>query len=71
VWWLMVTLVKRSSGSVDHPPVDARPLVGSRRGLFWVMVLVFGFLLMPVPMRVSLAGKDLPPAPPAATAPAP
>jgi membrane-associated protease RseP (regulator of RpoE activity) len=70
VWWLMVTLVKRSSGSLDHPPVDARPLTGSRRGLFWVMVLVFGLLLMPVPMRVSLAGKDLPP-PPAATAPVP
>jgi len=71
VWWLMVTLVKRSSGSVDHPPVDARALTGSRRGLFWLMVLVFGVLLMPVPMRVSLAGKDLPAPPAATTAPAP
>lgn len=71
VWWTMVTLVKRSSGTVDHPPVDVRPLVGNRRGLFWVMVLVFGLLLVPVPMRVSLAGKDLPPPVPAAMAPRP
>jgi membrane-associated protease RseP (regulator of RpoE activity) len=69
VWWVMVTLVKRSSGSGDHPPVDGRPLISSRRGLFWLMVVVFGILLMPVPMRVSLAGKDLPAA--TSTPPAP
>ncbi|HEX2657168.1 MAG TPA: hypothetical protein VHU40_02805, partial [Polyangia bacterium] len=72
VWWLLVTLVRRASGTIDHPPVEARPLVRSRRGLFWLMVLVFGSLLMPVPMRQSLAGKDLPEPPgAAATAPAP
>jgi membrane-associated protease RseP (regulator of RpoE activity) len=64
VWWLMVALVKRFSGSADHPPVELRPLVRSRRRLFWLMVVVFGLLLMPVPMRTTLAGVEPPPPPP-------
>jgi membrane-associated protease RseP (regulator of RpoE activity) len=63
VWWLMVTVVRRLSGTADHPPVDARPLVRSRRRLFWLMVVVFALLLMPVPMRQTLAGVDPPPPP--------
>jgi membrane-associated protease RseP (regulator of RpoE activity) len=63
MWWLMVTLVRRFSGSADHPPVEARPLVASRRPLFWLMVIVFALLLMPVPMRQTLAGVDPPPPP--------
>jgi membrane-associated protease RseP (regulator of RpoE activity) len=60
LWWGMVALVRRASGSGDHPAVEARPLGKSRRALFWVMVVVFVFLLMPVPMRRSLAGTDWP-----------
>jgi membrane-associated protease RseP (regulator of RpoE activity) len=58
VWWGMVALVWRASGSSDHPPVEARPLGPSRRALFWLMVVVFALLLMPVPMRETLAGSD-------------
>jgi len=64
MWWLMVAAVRRLSGSADHPPVEARPLGASRRGLFWLMVVVFALLLMPVPMRQTLAGLDPPPPPP-------
>jgi len=64
VWWLMVTAVRRLSGSGDHPPVEALPLGASRRRLFWLMVVVFALLLMPVPMRQTLAGVDRPPPPP-------
>jgi membrane-associated protease RseP (regulator of RpoE activity) len=64
MWWLMVTLVRRLSGSADHPPVEARPLGASRRRLFWLMVVVFALLLMPVPMRQTLAGVDPAPPPP-------
>lgn len=60
VWWGMVALVRRMSGTDDHPPVEVRPLPWSRRGLFWVMVVVFFSLLMPTPMRISLAGSDDP-----------
>jgi membrane-associated protease RseP (regulator of RpoE activity) len=69
LWWGMVRLVQRSSGSADHPPVDVRPLVPTRRALFWLMVVVFVFLLMPVPMRKSLAGVDIPSPPTTLTAP--
>ncbi len=61
VWWGMVALVRRASGTADHPPVDLRPLSASRRGLFWLMVVVFALLLMPFPMRQTLAGSDRPP----------
>jgi membrane-associated protease RseP (regulator of RpoE activity) len=56
VWWGMVTLVRRASGSADHPPVEARPLPASRHALFWLMVVLFVAILMPIPMRMSLAG---------------
>ncbi|MES1205061.1 MAG: site-2 protease family protein [Pseudomonadota bacterium] len=71
IWWGMVALVRRFSGSGDHPPVETRPLPASRRGLFWLMVVVFGLLLMPIPMRITLAGSDVSPggdAAPASTA---
>jgi len=69
LWWGMVKLVQRGAGSFDHPLVENRPLVRTRRALFWLMVLVFGALLMPVPMRRSLAGTDVPPPPATLSAP--
>ena len=61
VWWGMVAAVGRLGGSLDHPPVAARPLPASRRVLFWCMVIVFALLLMPVPMRQTLAGTTAAP----------
>jgi membrane-associated protease RseP (regulator of RpoE activity) len=61
LWWAMVAAVRRASGSADHPPVDRQPLPPSRRALFWVVAVVFALLLMPVPMRTSLAGVERPP----------
>jgi len=68
LWWGMVKLVQRGAGSFDHPLVEPRPLVPTRRALFWLMVVVFVALVMPVPMRKSLAGVDVPP-PPATLSP--
>jgi membrane-associated protease RseP (regulator of RpoE activity) len=51
VWFFLVSLMRRMSGGVNHPPVDDKPLPPSRRALFWVMVVVFVAVFMPVPMR--------------------
>ena len=51
VWFLLVSLMRRMSGGVNHPPVDDEPLPRSRRALFWLMVVVFVGVFMPVPMR--------------------
>jgi membrane-associated protease RseP (regulator of RpoE activity) len=59
VWYVLVGLVRRLSGGGNHPPVDDQPLPGSRRLLFWVMVVVFVGIFMPVPMRQNY----VPPAP--------
>jgi membrane-associated protease RseP (regulator of RpoE activity) len=56
VWFLMVSLMRRMSGGVNHPPVDEQPLPPSRRALFWLMVAVFITVFMPVPMR-QIPGK--------------
>lgn len=61
VWWGMVALVRRASGSADHPLVDPLPLPASRRRLFWIMVVAFFAILMPMPMRMSLAGSGAAP----------
>jgi membrane-associated protease RseP (regulator of RpoE activity) len=65
IWYLLVSVVQRASGGANHPPVDEdRPLPRSRRALFWLMVIVFVAIFMPVPLRETLAGAP-PPAPPA------
>jgi membrane-associated protease RseP (regulator of RpoE activity) len=64
VWHLMISVVRRISGGVNHPPVDETPLPRSRKLLFWLMVLVFVAVFMPVPLRATLVG-----APPATAAP--
>jgi membrane-associated protease RseP (regulator of RpoE activity) len=51
VWSLMVSVVRRLSGGINHPPVDDLPLPRSRRALFWIMVAVFVGIFMPVPFR--------------------
>jgi len=57
VWWGMVAVVRRASGSADHPAVERRPLPVSRQVLFWGVVVIFVAIVMPIPMRMSLAGS--------------
>lgn len=56
VWYLLATLLVRLSGGVNHPTVDDLPLPRSRKALFWLMVVVFIAVFMPVPFRTTLAG---------------
>jgi membrane-associated protease RseP (regulator of RpoE activity) len=56
VWFMLVGAVRRASGGENHPPVQPRPLPASRRALFWVMVVVFVSIFMPIPMRASVTG---------------
>jgi membrane-associated protease RseP (regulator of RpoE activity) len=64
VWYLLIRIVRRASGDVNHPPVDDRPLPPSRRALFWVMVAVFVMVFMPVPFRSTFVGGTTPTSPP-------
>jgi membrane-associated protease RseP (regulator of RpoE activity) len=69
VWYLLISLVRRLSGGVNHPPVQDQPLPRSRRALFWLMVLVFVGVFMPVPFRATFVGGTAArSAPPGATA---
>jgi membrane-associated protease RseP (regulator of RpoE activity) len=61
VWFALVGAVRRASGGVNHPPVQPRPLPASRRALFWLMVVVFVAIFMPVPFRESIGGDAPPP----------
>jgi membrane-associated protease RseP (regulator of RpoE activity) len=55
VWYLFLKILGRlSGGALAHPPVDDRPLPRSRRLLFWLVVLVFIAIFMPVPLRTTL-----------------
>jgi membrane-associated protease RseP (regulator of RpoE activity) len=60
VWYVLVAVVRRAGGGVNHPPVDDVPLPRSRRLLFWLMVAVFVGVFMPVPFRATLAGAPPP-----------
>ena len=57
VWYLLLGLLRRLSGGIDHPPVDDRPLPASRALLFWAVVLSFLLIFMPVPMRPTVEGQ--------------
>ncbi len=61
VWYVILSILGRfSGGRLDHPPVDDRPLPVSRRALFWLVLLVFAAIFMPVPLRLALgAGAGL------------
>jgi Zn-dependent protease len=61
VWYLLVGLLRRLSGGINHPPVDDQPLPASRKLLFWVMAAVFVAVFMPVVYRTTLAGIQPPP----------
>jgi membrane-associated protease RseP (regulator of RpoE activity) len=55
MWFVMLLVLGRISGGLDHPPVaDQRPLPASRVALFWVVLVAFVLILMPVPIRYSI-----------------
>jgi Zn-dependent protease len=62
MWFVLVGLMRKMTGGVNHPPVDDKPLPRSRRALFWLMVVTFVVVFMPVPMRPILVGGPPPPA---------
>jgi membrane-associated protease RseP (regulator of RpoE activity) len=68
VWFMLVGFVRRMGGGANHPPVQARPLPASRKALFWLMVLVFAAIFMPVPFRETTTGEEPAPEPAPTTA---
>jgi membrane-associated protease RseP (regulator of RpoE activity) len=63
LWYLLVAVMRRMTGGVNHPPVDDKPLPRSRRALFWLMVVVFVAVFMPVPLRQVMVGAPGSPPP--------
>jgi membrane-associated protease RseP (regulator of RpoE activity) len=61
MWFFLLGLMRRMTGGVNHPPVDDKPLPPSRRLLFWVMVVVFVAVLVPVPLRRIFVGEPAAP----------
>jgi membrane-associated protease RseP (regulator of RpoE activity) len=57
IWYLLVGVVRRLGGGPNHPPVSPKPLPVSRKALFWLMVLVFVGIFMPVPFRETVTGE--------------
>ncbi len=70
VWYVMLGLLRRLSGGIDHPPVDDRPLPRSRAILFGAVVASFALIFMPVPLRTTVGALPKPP-PISTTEPAP
>jgi membrane-associated protease RseP (regulator of RpoE activity) len=54
IWFVLLAVLRRLSGGIDHPPVDDRPLPASRARLFWLVFVTFAIIFMPVPLRPSL-----------------
>jgi membrane-associated protease RseP (regulator of RpoE activity) len=61
VWYVMLGLLRRLSGGIDHPPVDDRPLPPSRTVLFGAVVVSFVLTFMPVPLRTNVGAIPKPP----------
>jgi len=60
IWYVMLGLLRRLSGGIDHPPVDDRPLPRSRDRLFWTVVASFVLIFMPVPIRTNVGAEARP-----------
>jgi len=72
IWYIMLGVLRRLSGGIDHPPVDDRPLPPSRTLVFAAVATSFVVTFMPVPMRVNVgAGPPAAVTEAAATDPAP
>ncbi len=60
IWYVMLGLLRRLSGGIDHPPVDDRPLPRSRAFLFWSVAVSFVLTFMPVPFRTNVGAMAKP-----------
>jgi membrane-associated protease RseP (regulator of RpoE activity) len=69
IWYVMLGLLRRLSGGIDHPPVDDRPLPRSRARLFWTVVASFVMIFMPVPIRTNVGAVSRPHVEAASSAP--
>ena len=58
MWFVLLALLRRLSGGVDHPPVDDRSLPPSRVSLFWIVFVTFAIIFMPIPLRASLGAVE-------------
>ncbi len=58
VWTLLLLLMKKLAGGEYHPPVSDEPLGRSRVALFWVVLVTFLLIFMPVPLRISVGSVD-------------
>ncbi|MCC6746405.1 MAG: site-2 protease family protein [Deltaproteobacteria bacterium] len=54
VWWVLLTLMRRFSGGVYHPPVGEDALTPGRRRVCLLIGLVFLLILTPIPLRRTL-----------------
>jgi membrane-associated protease RseP (regulator of RpoE activity) len=68
VWFVLLGLLRRLSGGIDHPAVDDRPLPPSRSILFAAVVTSFVLIFMPVPFRQNIG---VPPPPASSDSPVP
>ena len=62
IWWILLRLMKRATGEEYHPPVDDSPLSPGRKILCLAMLALFFLLLVPIPLRPSLAWGAICPA---------
>lgn len=53
VWWFLLTVFRRMGGGY-HPPTDEQPLTPGRRRLCVTMLVLFGLLFTPIPLRPFL-----------------
>jgi len=58
VWFGMLRLMSFLAGG-EHPPVDDKPLGRARGALFWLVVVAFLAIFMPVPLRFSIGKVDV------------
>ncbi|MBU1218928.1 site-2 protease family protein [Myxococcota bacterium] len=53
IWPIMLLVIRKLSGGAAHPPVSEGSLTKTNHITFWVIVVVFIIIFMPVPMRMN------------------